>query len=63
MVGTLPCLGEAKEAISEAARKAGITNPLRFAGQYFDSETRLHYNGHRYYDSHCLAAIIMDIDA
>ena len=24
--------------------------PLRFPGQYFDSETRLHYNLHRYYD-------------
>jgi RHS repeat-associated protein len=42
--------GEAKEAISEAARKAGIGNPLRFAGQYHDAETGLHYNRHRYYD-------------
>ncbi|QTD89792.1 RHS repeat-associated core domain-containing protein [Burkholderia anthina] len=42
--------GEAKEVISDAARKAGITNPLRFAGQYFDRETGLHYNRHRYYD-------------
>jgi RHS repeat-associated protein len=42
--------GEAKEVISEAARKAGITNPLRFAGQYLDRETNLHYNRHRYYD-------------
>ncbi|MEU3493075.1 RHS repeat-associated core domain-containing protein [Kitasatospora cineracea] len=24
--------------------------PLRFPGQYFDPETRLHYNVHRYYD-------------
>ena len=23
---------------------------LRFAGQYYDAETGLHYNGHRYYD-------------
>jgi RHS repeat-associated protein len=23
---------------------------LRFAGQYYDSETGLHYNYHRYYD-------------
>ncbi|PRE28614.1 hypothetical protein C6P79_09670 [Burkholderia multivorans] len=42
--------GEAKEAISDAACKAGIANPLRFAGQYFDAETGLNYNRHRYYD-------------
>ncbi|KWO37537.1 hypothetical protein WT95_05395 [Burkholderia stagnalis] len=42
--------GEAREVIGEAARKAGIVNPLRFAGQYFDRETGLHYNRHRYYD-------------
>jgi len=27
-----------------------ITNNLRFAGQYYDSETGLLYNWHRYYD-------------
>ncbi|HEB87226.1 MAG TPA: RHS repeat-associated core domain-containing protein, partial [Gammaproteobacteria bacterium] len=27
-----------------------IENPLRFAGQYYDSETGLHYNYFRYYD-------------
>ncbi|GAB3105679.1 RHS repeat protein [Aestuariicella hydrocarbonica] len=32
------------------ADKPGISNPLRFQGQYFDSETGLHYNRHRYYD-------------
>ncbi|AGU52777.1 RHS family protein [Variovorax paradoxus B4] len=42
--------GEAKEAISEAGRKAGFRNPIRFQGQYFDEETGLHYNRHRYYD-------------
>ncbi|KVX50474.1 hypothetical protein WT33_33175 [Burkholderia stagnalis] len=42
--------GEAREVIGEAARKARIVNPLRFAGQYFDRETGLHYNRHRYYD-------------
>jgi len=42
--------GEAKVAISEAACKAGIRNPIRFQGQHFDDETGLHYNRHRYYD-------------
>ena len=41
--------GKAKEAISQAAYKAGIRNPIRFQGQYFDDETGLHYNRHRYY--------------
>ncbi|MGN8064934.1 RHS repeat-associated core domain-containing protein, partial [Ralstonia sp. 22111] len=42
--------GAAQEVISDAARKAGIQNPIRFQGQYFDHETGLHYNRHRYYD-------------
>ncbi len=29
---------------------ATITNNLRFPGQYYDAETGLHYNYHRYYD-------------
>jgi len=42
--------GEAREAISEAGRRAGFGNPIRFQGQYFDEETGLHYNRYRYYD-------------
>ena len=30
-----------------------VENPLRFQGQYFDIETGLHYNRHRYYDPNC----------
>ena len=30
-----------------------VDNPLRFQGQYYDSETGLHYNRHRYYDPNC----------
>ncbi|MFT4173775.1 MAG: RHS repeat-associated core domain-containing protein [Rhodocyclaceae bacterium] len=42
--------GQARQVISEAARRAGLRNPLRFQGQYEDHETGLHYNRHRYYD-------------
>jgi RHS repeat-associated protein len=28
----------------------GVHQPLRFQGQYFDAQTGLHYNQHRYYD-------------
>jgi len=42
--------GKAKEAISQAAYKAGIRNQIRFQGQYLDDETGLHYNRFRYYD-------------
>ncbi|BFM16850.1 hypothetical protein R50073_30330 [Maricurvus nonylphenolicus] len=36
--------------IAGFSEKPKISNPLRFQGQYFDSETGLHYNRHRYYD-------------
>jgi RHS repeat-associated protein len=42
--------GEATEQRSEFAQQIGLTNPIRFQGQYHDHETGLHYNRHRYYD-------------
>ncbi|RYZ86244.1 MAG: RHS repeat protein, partial [Proteobacteria bacterium] len=42
--------GEATEQRSEFAQQVGLTNPIRFQGQYHDHETGLHYNRHRYYD-------------
>ena len=33
-----------------AYRSVSTDMPLRFPGQYFDTETGLHYNYHRYYD-------------
>jgi RHS repeat-associated protein len=44
--------GEAREVISEAGRRAGFRNPIRFQGQYWDEETGLHYNRYRYFDPH-----------
>jgi len=35
------------------AYESQIENNLRFQGQYFDSETGLHYNRFRYYDPSC----------
>ncbi|MFI8222401.1 RHS repeat-associated core domain-containing protein [Pseudomonas sp. NPDC085632] len=42
--------GEIQEWRSDWARQHGLTNPLRFQGQYHDHETGLHYNRYRYYD-------------
>jgi RHS repeat-associated protein len=37
-------------AFGETPPSGSITVNLRFAGQYYDAETGLHYNWHRYYD-------------
>ncbi|VWC04506.1 YD repeat-containing protein [Burkholderia lata] len=42
--------GVAQEVIRKALGKALIANPIRFQGQYHDSESGLHYNRYRYYD-------------
>ena len=42
--------GEVNEQRSEWAQRQGLTNPIRFQGQYHDHETGLHYNRYRYYD-------------
>ena len=36
------------EAVVDSS--SSITNNFRFPGQYYDAETGLHYNYHRYYD-------------
>lgn len=47
--GTYKAWGFAEEKRNDAVRTVKIGNQLRFQGQYFDSETKLHYNRHRYY--------------
>ncbi|MGF6150042.1 RHS repeat-associated core domain-containing protein [Pseudomonas fluorescens] len=42
--------GEIREQRSALAQQHGLTNPIRFQGQYHDHETGLHYNRYRYYD-------------
>ncbi|WP_160622994.1 RHS repeat-associated core domain-containing protein [Mixta intestinalis] len=37
-----------------------VHNPLRFQGQYYDKETGLHYNRHRYYNPHSGSFISQD---
>ena len=37
-----------------------VSQPQRLPGQYFDEESGLHYNRHRYYDPHCARYISQD---
>lgn len=41
------------DVIAEGQPDPSFTMNLRFMGQYFDAETGLHYNRHRYYDPEC----------
>ncbi|PCE32286.1 RHS repeat-associated core domain-containing protein [Burkholderia ubonensis] len=36
--------------VSPVGMQAALDQPLRFQGQYYDAESGLHYNRHRYYD-------------
>ncbi|MYN29378.1 PAAR-like domain-containing protein [Duganella levis] len=38
--------------LSRSATRSPIDQPIRFQGQYEDSETGLHYNRYRFYDPH-----------
>ncbi len=42
--------GVVREERSEWAKQHGLSNPIRFQGQYHDHETGLHYNRYRYFD-------------
>ena len=48
--GQYKAWGEVREERSEWAKQHGLSNPIRFQGQYHDHETGLHYNRYRYYD-------------
>ncbi|WP_200626168.1 RHS repeat-associated core domain-containing protein, partial [Pseudomonas sp. LAM2023] len=48
--GQYKAWGEVKEERSDWAKQHGLSNPIRFQGQYHDHETGLHYNRYRYYD-------------
>ena len=37
-----------------------VPQPQRLPRQYFDEESGLHYNRHRYYDPHCARYISQD---
>lgn len=45
---------------AEEVRGDPTENPIRLQGQYFDAETGLHYNRHRYYDPEVCAFVSQD---
>ncbi|AGZ35024.1 hypothetical protein PVLB_11170 [Pseudomonas sp. VLB120] len=48
--GQYKAWGDVHEVCSEWAKQVGMSNPIRFQGQYHDHKTGLHYNRYRYYD-------------
>lgn len=52
--------GEATVKLTSKGMSQNIENHHRFQGQYFDSETGLHYNRFRYYDPHMARYISKD---
>jgi RHS repeat-associated protein len=43
-------VGRSARGAHGASQIAGVSNPIRFQGQYQDPETALHYNRYRYYE-------------
>ncbi len=58
--GQYKAWGEVKEERSDWAKQHGLSNPIRFQGQYHDHETGLHYNRYRYYDPQAGRFIVQD---
>ncbi|WP_409270038.1 RHS repeat-associated core domain-containing protein, partial [Pseudomonas sp. KCJK9044] len=48
--GQYKAWGDVREVRSDWAKQVGMSNPIRFQGQYHAHETGLHYNRYRYYD-------------
>ncbi|AVD89300.1 hypothetical protein C4Q26_20040 [Pseudomonas sp. SWI44] len=58
--GQYKAWGDVREVRSDWAKQVGMTNPIRFQGQYHDHETGLHYNRYRYYDPNIAKFISRD---
>ena len=49
-----------KNSLHQANDSQTVPQPLQLPGQYFDEESGLHYNRHRYYAPHCARYISQD---
>ena len=50
--GSYKAWGASAESSKDGGGQLTTNSLLRFQGQYFDAETKLHYNRYRYYDPH-----------